>query len=197
MCDFYIFLERERERERERRGCGSGRRDMKKQEVCFSTLSSLTHEEIQKETLYHGVFRQSPFQAKSVHSAATFVIPPKRVPTRLLILHLKIYTFSEFLFLLLSLLRKSVYYFPGNRTHNLCAAKAMLYHWATGTRMLSLLHYNTEFWFQWIGLRWILALSVALYFCFKKGFHRNVVYYNIICTEKNIICTCDHTVMIG
>ncbi len=25
------------------------------------------------------------------------------------------------------------YVFPGNRTHNLCAADAMLYHWATGT----------------------------------------------------------------
>ncbi len=25
------------------------------------------------------------------------------------------------------------YVFPGNRTHNLCAANAMLYHWATGT----------------------------------------------------------------
>ncbi len=25
----------------------------------------------------------------------------------------------------------SVYVFPGNRTHNLCAANAMLYHWAT------------------------------------------------------------------
>ncbi len=27
----------------------------------------------------------------------------------------------------------SVSVFPGNRTHNLCAANAMLYHWATGT----------------------------------------------------------------
>ncbi len=27
----------------------------------------------------------------------------------------------------------SVHVFPGNRTHNLCAANAMLYHWATGT----------------------------------------------------------------
>ncbi len=27
----------------------------------------------------------------------------------------------------------SVCVFPGNRTHNLCAANAMLYHWATGT----------------------------------------------------------------
>ncbi len=26
--------------------------------------------------------------------------------------------------------------FPGNWTHNLCAAKAMLYLWATGTRFL-------------------------------------------------------------
>ncbi len=26
--------------------------------------------------------------------------------------------------------------FPGNRTHNLCAANAMLYHWATGTLLL-------------------------------------------------------------
>ncbi len=25
------------------------------------------------------------------------------------------------------------YVFPGNRTHNLCAADAMLYHWAAGT----------------------------------------------------------------
>ncbi len=29
---------------------------------------------------------------------------------------------------------------PGNRTHNLCAANAMLYHWATGT------HDNNEQW---------------------------------------------------
>ncbi len=28
--------------------------------------------------------------------------------------------------------------FPGNRTHNLCAANAMLYHWATGTIWYSL-----------------------------------------------------------
>ncbi len=27
----------------------------------------------------------------------------------------------------------SVCVFPGNRTHNLCAANAVLYHWATGT----------------------------------------------------------------
>ncbi len=27
----------------------------------------------------------------------------------------------------------SVCVFPGNRTHNLCAANTMLYHWATGT----------------------------------------------------------------
>ncbi len=27
----------------------------------------------------------------------------------------------------------SVCVFPGNRTHNFCAANAMLYHWATGT----------------------------------------------------------------
>ncbi len=27
----------------------------------------------------------------------------------------------------------SVCVFPGNWTHNLCAANAMLYHWATGT----------------------------------------------------------------
>ncbi len=30
----------------------------------------------------------------------------------------------------------SVHAFPGNRTHNLCAANAMLYHWATGTQRL-------------------------------------------------------------
>ncbi len=29
------------------------------------------------------------------------------------------------------------YVFPGNRTHNLCAANAMLYHWATGTLFFS------------------------------------------------------------
>ncbi len=28
----------------------------------------------------------------------------------------------------------SVYVFPGNLTHDLCAANAMLYHWATGTQ---------------------------------------------------------------
>ncbi len=28
----------------------------------------------------------------------------------------------------------SVCVFPGNWTHNLCAANVMLYHWATGTR---------------------------------------------------------------
>ncbi len=27
----------------------------------------------------------------------------------------------------------SVFLFPGNWAHNLCAANAMLYHWATGT----------------------------------------------------------------
>ncbi len=26
------------------------------------------------------------------------------------------------------------YVFPGIRTHNLCAANTMLYHWATGTQ---------------------------------------------------------------
>ncbi len=30
----------------------------------------------------------------------------------------------------------SVCVFPGNRTHNLCAANEMLYHWATGTLVL-------------------------------------------------------------
>ncbi len=29
----------------------------------------------------------------------------------------------------------SVCVFPGNRTHNLCAANAMLYHWTTGTHL--------------------------------------------------------------
>ncbi len=32
----------------------------------------------------------------------------------------------------------SVCVFPGNRTHNLCAANAMLYHWATETLLLLL-----------------------------------------------------------
>ncbi len=34
------------------------------------------------------------------------------------------------------------YVFSGNRTHNLCAANAMLHHWATGTRVLS---YSPEY----------------------------------------------------
>ncbi len=29
----------------------------------------------------------------------------------------------------------SVCVFPGNRTHNLCTANTMIYHWATGTKM--------------------------------------------------------------
>ncbi len=33
----------------------------------------------------------------------------------------------------------SVHVFPGNRTHNLCAADAMLYHWATGTLYIDVL----------------------------------------------------------
>ncbi len=37
------------------------------------------------------------------------------------------YVFMLYIFL-------SVHVFPGNRTHNLCAANAMLYHWATGTQ---------------------------------------------------------------
>ncbi len=32
----------------------------------------------------------------------------------------------------------SVHVFPGNRTHNLCAANTMLYHWATGSMCLCL-----------------------------------------------------------
>ncbi len=40
----------------------------------------------------------------------------------------------------------SVCVFPGNRTHNLCAANAMLYHWATGTLFSFLLNLSpTEF----------------------------------------------------
>ncbi len=31
----------------------------------------------------------------------------------------------------------SVCVFPGNWTHNLCAANAMLYHWATGTLLMA------------------------------------------------------------
>ncbi len=31
------------------------------------------------------------------------------------------------------------YVFPGNRTHNLCAANAMLYHWTTGTLLWTVL----------------------------------------------------------
>ncbi len=31
----------------------------------------------------------------------------------------------------------SVCVFPGNRTHNLCAANTMLYHWATGTHLFN------------------------------------------------------------
>ncbi len=30
----------------------------------------------------------------------------------------------------------SVHVFPGNRTHDLCTANAMLYHWATGTNII-------------------------------------------------------------
>ncbi len=138
------------------------------------------------------------FQPKS--SAATFVIPPgiqdqSGVPTRLLILHLKIYTFSEFVFLLLSLLRKSVYYFPGNRTHNLCAAKEMLYHWATGTLMLSLLHYNTEFWFQWLGDGYLHSM-LHFTFALKKDFTEMWFITILYVLKKYIICTCDHTIMI-
>ncbi len=35
----------------------------------------------------------------------------------------------------------SVYVFPGNQTHNLCAANAMLYHWATRTQFHSYILY--------------------------------------------------------
>ncbi len=38
----------------------------------------------------------------------------------------------------------SVCVFPGNRTHNLCAANAMLYHWATGTLPQEHFHRNTS-----------------------------------------------------
>ncbi len=42
-------------------------------------------------------------------------------------------TYSAFrLFIFLS-----VHVFSGNRTHNLCTANAMLYHWATGTQYIS------------------------------------------------------------
>ncbi len=39
----------------------------------------------------------------------------------------------------------SVHVFPGNRTHNLCAANAMLYHWATGTHILWIYYTYTIF----------------------------------------------------
>ncbi len=44
----------------------------------------------------------------------------------------------------------SVHVFPGNWTHNLCAANAMLYHWATGTlfntRVSQLFHDILIYW---------------------------------------------------
>ncbi len=40
----------------------------------------------------------------------------------------------------------SVCVFPGNRTHNLCAANTMLYHWATGTQHLPYVLLTTSPW---------------------------------------------------
>ncbi len=40
----------------------------------------------------------------------------------------------------------SVCVFPGNRTHNLCAADAMLYHWATGTHQRESKTWNLIIW---------------------------------------------------
>ncbi len=51
--------------------------------------------------------------------------------------YIYIYAFSRFLYKATYnsgyTFALSVYVFPKNRTHNLCAANAMLYHWVTGT----------------------------------------------------------------
>ncbi len=39
----------------------------------------------------------------------------------------------------------SVHVFPGNRTHNICAAKAKLQHWATGKQYDRIDRQMTEF----------------------------------------------------
>ncbi len=57
--------------------------------------------------------------------------------------------------------------------------------------MLWFLHYNTEL----ISVIWnidghmLLALYVALYFCFKKGFHRNLdlIWFNKIFLSKIVV----------
>ncbi len=52
----------------------------------------------------------------------------------------------------------SVCVFPGNRTHNLCAANVMLYHWATGTRVWKQYRRRgASVEHQWTAVRWDVA----------------------------------------
>ncbi len=50
----------------------------------------------------------------------------------------------------------SVHVFPGNRTHNLCTANAMLYHWATGT-----LYYLYKTYYIILSPIWLFVLFLS------------------------------------
>ncbi len=56
--------------------------------------------------------------------------------------------------------------------------------------MLSFLHYNTELISViWTEIDTCFLHSVALYFCFKKGFHRNLdlIWFNKIFLSKIVV----------
>ncbi len=55
----------------------------------------------------------------------------------------------------------SVCVFPGNWTHNLCAANAMLYHWATGTLIINTMNLFTHCIF------WLICKPPCLIYRFK------------------------------
>ncbi len=55
----------------------------------------------------------------------------------------------------------SVCVFPGKWTHNLCAANAMLYHWATGTQQYFILYLYLRY--IWIWLRKSVFINCYLF----------------------------------
>ncbi len=69
----------------------------------------------------------------------------------------------------------SVCVFPGNQTHNLCAANTMLYHWATGTQIK-----DQRFW----SLRSKIYFSPGCWI--NRNLKRTEYIKNVIILSSNI-----------
>ncbi len=88
----------------------------------------------------------------------------------------------------------SVHVFPGNRTHNLCAANAMLYHWTTGTLfdgyivhalwLHSCMLILNDRYLQWYNITWQVLYKEKLQYMNHDNCYANLIVHPTKCPNQ-------------